>query len=76
LANGGGESGPLAQSAVLHGRGKEGGRVDLFPKVEGGLVPVVCDIVEVELYDGPEGVCGVGGVSIFDEPVGIGDYGG
>ena len=76
LANGSSESGPLAQSTVLHGRGKEGGRVDLFPKVKGRLVPVVCDIVEVELYDGPEGVCGVGGVAISDEPVGIGDDGG
>ena len=61
---------------MLYGGGKEGGRVDLFPEVKSGLVPVVCDIVEVELNDGPECVCDVGLVAVGDEPVGIGDDGG
>lgn len=76
LANGGGQGCPLAESTVLHGSGKEGGRVDLFPEVKGGLVPAAGDIVEVELDDGPESVCGVGGVAVCNEPVGVGDDGG
>lgn len=61
---------------MLDGGGEEGGRVELFPEIKGGLVPVVGDIIEVELDDGPERVGGVGGVAVSEEPVGIGDDGG
>lgn len=67
---------PLTQSAVLYGGCKVGGRVDFFPEIKRGLVPVVGDIIEVELDDGPERVDSVGRVAVCDEPVGVGDDGG
>lgn len=76
VADGGCEGGALTQCTVLYGGGEEGRRVYFFPEIKGGLVPVVGDIVEIELDDGPESVCGVGDVTVCDERVGVGDDGG
>lgn len=37
------------------------------------LVPVVGDVVEVELDDRPEGLSHIGRVAVVQEPVGVGD---
>jgi hypothetical protein len=72
LAEGVGESDALPEGAVLDTRGEEGGRVDLLPEVETGLVPGLLNVVQVKLDGRPEGGRDVRGVSVLNQPVGVG----
>ena len=56
--------------------GEERRRRYFFPKIKGSLVPVVCNIVEVEFDRGPEGSSDERGVTVLDEPVSISNHSG
>lgn len=54
----------LDQSTVLNSGGEERRTVDLFPQVKASLVPVLSDIRQVILNNGPDDVVDGGGVAI------------
>jgi len=54
----------LDQSTVLDSGGEEGRAVDLLPKIEPGLVPILGHIRQVVLNDRPDDVVDGSGVAI------------
>jgi hypothetical protein len=60
----GGKVATLHQSTILDSGGEEGRAVDLFPEVKASLVPVLGDIRQVILNNGPDDVVDSSGVAI------------
>jgi hypothetical protein len=54
----------LDQSTVLDSGGEEGRAVNLFPQIKSGVVPVLSDIRQIVLDDGPDDVVDGSGVAI------------
>lgn len=73
LAQGLGERSTLDQRTVLGGDGEERRTSHFFPQIAAGRVPVLGDVREVVLHDGPDVVLDGGLLALGDQVVAVGD---
>lgn len=73
LAEGLGERSALDQRTVLGGDGEERRTSHFFPQIDAGRVPVLGDVGEIVLHDGPDVVLDGGLLALGDQVVAVGN---
>ena len=74
-ADGLGKRRTLHESTVRGGNGEEGRAVDLLPKIETSVVPVLSSVGKIVLHNGPDDVLGGISITVADEPPAVADEG-